>query len=402
MKFAINIYFTISLISATPLYADGMRETVLRDLAIEYGLVPAASTWPDFNFEQAEIGRKLFESELLSLTQNVSCRSCHLNEFGSADGIPLAHGAGGVGKGVQRINSPAGILARNTLPLWGRGGQEFDVFFWDGKVDGSTETPTSQFGNLLPSNDALTIATHLPPLEFREMIGESIDTEWLRMGDIEAAFKVQEIILDRILLSDELSSELSSAFGVRALDLTYLQISEALASFIRLEFRVEDTKFHRFVFNNELLTDDEIAGGLIFYGRGRCASCHNGPYFSDLNFHSVPFSQFGFGINGFGVDYGRYNITQDPADLYKFRTPPLLNVSKTAPYSHSGFSENIEDAIRAHIDPLSDINTSELTTSDRRELYEKLYIWSSEPNYMTELNEHDINKLVSFLKTLDF
>ena len=85
-------------------------------------------------------------------------------------------------------------------------------------------------------------------------------------------------------------------------------------------------------------------------------TCHYGPYFSDLKFHVVPFPQLGFGKNGFGVDYGRFNVTFDPKDLYKFRTPPLFNVEKTAPYGHSGSVATIQEAIAAHFDPLRLVN----------------------------------------------
>ena len=72
--------------------------------------------------------------------------------------------------------------------------------------------------------------------------------------------------------------------------------------------------------------------------------CHSGPYFSDFKFHVVAFPHLGFGVNGFGVDYGRFNATFDPVDRYKFRTPPLYNVVKTGPYGHSGSVATVEDA----------------------------------------------------------
>ena len=35
-------------------------------------------------------------------------------------------------------------------------------------------------------------------------------------------------------------------------------------------------------------------------------------------------------------DLGRYEVTQDPADRWKYRTAPLRNVALTAPYMHDG------------------------------------------------------------------
>ncbi|EPX76423.1 His-Xaa-Ser system-associated MauG-like protein [Salipiger mucosus] len=382
--------------------AETMREAVLREAVLENGLRPAEELWPELDPEKAAAGERLFESELLSLTRNVSCRSCHLDEFGSADGLPLGHGAGGIGKGVERMKSPAGVLSRNTLALWGRGGIGFDVFFWDGRVDASSGEIRSQFGTMAPSDDPLVVTAHLPPVEFREMIGESDDTEWLRQGEVGAAAEVHQEIARRIRASPEIAAPLSEAFDLKVDELTYLQIAEALAAFIRSEFRVRDTKLHRFVFDGQRLTDRELAGGLLFYGRGQCAACHSGPYFSDLTFHAIPFAQFGFGFNGFGIDYGRYNFTQDPRDRYAFRTPPLYNVTKTAPYSHSGIEPHLAGAISAHVDPLAEINTSKLSARERAELYQKIARWSGEPSYAVELSDEEVKDLVAFLATLDF
>lgn len=402
MKSVTKRLIILGTFCAVPAFAETMRETVLREAALDQGLRPVEELWPAFDSEKAAVGELLFESELLSLTQNVSCRNCHLDEFGSADGLPLGHGAGGVGMGVERIKSPAGILSRNALALWGRGGIGYDVFFWDGRVDASSGEILSQFGTMAPSADPLVVAAHLPTVEFREMIGESDATEWLRQGNVSAAAKVHEEIAERVRNAPEIATPMAAAFDLDAADLSYLQIAEGLAAFIRSEFRLRETRLHRFVFDGEPLTEQELAGGLIFYGRGQCSSCHNGPYFSDLAFHAIPFAQFGFGANGFGIDYGRYNITLDPHDRYAFRTPPLYNVTKTAPYSHSGVEPELAEAIRAHVDPLARIDTSSLSSIDRTEVYQRIARWSQEPSYAVELADRDIADLVAFLATLDF
>ncbi|GAW35522.1 cytochrome c551 peroxidase precursor [Roseovarius sp. A-2] len=402
MKSVIRLLFALAIFCAAPAVAETMREAVLRQAALDNGLRPAEELWPEFEPDKAVAGKLLFESELLSLTRNVSCRNCHLDEFGSADGLPLGHGAGGVGTGIERMKSPAGVLSRNALALWGRGGVGFDVFFWDGRVDASSGSVLSQFGAMVPSSDPLVVAAHLPTVEFREMIGESDETEWLRQGNVTAAAQVHQEIAGRIIATPEIADSMAEAFDLDVAELTYLQIAEAIAAFIRSEFRLRDTKLHRFVFGGQELTGQELAGGLLFYGRGQCSSCHSGPYFSDFGFHAIPFAQFGFGFNGFGIDYGRYNFTQDPQDRYAFRTPPLFNVTKTAPFSHSGVEPDLAGAIRAHVDPLAKIDTSKLSPLERAEIYQKIARWSQEPSYAVELNERDILDLVAFLSTLEF
>jgi len=96
---------------------------------------------------------------------------------------------------------------------------------------------------------------------------------------------------------------------------------------------------------------------------------------SDLNFYVMPFQQLGFGKNGFGVDYGRFNATLDEEDTYKFRTPPLINVTKTAPYSHSGAYPTLNKIIEAHVDPLAEFDGKNQTAIQRREFIAKLTKW---------------------------
>jgi len=117
--------------------------------------------------------------------------------------------------------------------------------------------------------------------------------------------------------------------GINSLE--YIDIARSIASFIRTEFRLKPTKLEKFVQGNETFNESELKGTLTFYGKGGCVTCHSGPHFSDFKFYTIAFPQLGFGKNGFGIDYGRYNVTFDPKDLYKFRTPPLYNVEKTAP-----------------------------------------------------------------------
>ena len=126
------------------------------------------------------------------------------------------------------------------------------------------------------------------------------------------------------------------------------------------------------------------------------------PVFSDLKFHVVPFPELGFGKNGFGVDYGRFNVTFDPKDLYKFRTPPLFNVEKTAPYGHSGSVATLEGAIIAHFDPLRLVNLSTMDPLARHDFYKRLPLVSETATTVGFLADDDIEDLVKFLRNISF
>ena len=47
------------------------------------------------------------------------------------------------------------------------------------------------------------------------------------------------------------------------------------------------------------------------------------------------------------ADLGRYNVTGDPRDKFKFKVPSLRNVALTAPYFHDGSAATLDDAVNA-------------------------------------------------------
>ena len=382
-------------------YGLPLRETLLKKHAITNGLVPATETHISVDANMAKAGELLFKSKLLSLSGETSCETCHLDEFGSADGLPNAVGTGGEGKGLARLAHGGDVLPRNTLALWGRGGVGFTTFFWDGKVEKKPDGHIhSQFGDNPPSADALEVAAHLPIVEIREMIPDKLEFSELKQENRTSADSVYRVIEDRVRSDPELIEPLSTAFEIPHQEVRVSHIAGAIAAFIRQKFRLTSTRFHRFVFEDEQLSADEIRGGVIFYGKGGCVTCHNGPYFSDLKFHAIPTPQLGFGKNGFGVDYGRFNVTLDPNDLYKFRTPPLINVAKTKPFGHSGSQEALRSVILSHVDPLSTIDTKRMTRLERVEFYRRQSRWTKSPARALDLADDEIDALVAFLESL--
>lgn len=403
MKSGIKALIALTAIGAVSAQAQSpMREQALREAANEAGVVPLNEIQIETDPDMVAIGAKLFESELLSFNGETSCQTCHLDDFSSTDGLPNAIGTGGEGEGPARFMSGGDIVPRNTLPFWGRGSKGFDTFFWDGKVQKVEADIISQFGEALPSTDPLVVAVHLPFVEIREMVvrDEAVVAQYEKEGT-SPANEIYEILMERLKAEKDLATQLSIASKTDPENLTFLQVAESVAHFIRSSFAVRDSRFNSFLFEGGQLSKDEVQGGLIFYGKGQCSSCHSGPLMSDLEFHVMPFAQVGFGKNGFGVDYGRFNATLDEADTYKFRTPPLINVTQTAPYSHSGAYKTLPGIIRAHVDPLADFDPEDYSINQRREFLAKLSKWTTTNEVPEPLSEKEISDLVSFLHTLE-
>ena len=383
--------------------ADKPFSEILRNAALANGLLPAKQLFVDTDQHLAAVGRAFFKSKNLSLNGRMACRTCHLDAFGSGDGLPNAVGIFGAGEGPARAFSEGKIIPRNTLPLWGRGGRGFDVFFWDGKVDFSGQRPLSQFGADAPSSDPLLTAVHLPPVEIREMIDDDADLSRFKTESPDQAKRLYSRILTRLVETERAAMEdLASSLDKPVAEIAFRDVARSIAAFIRSEFRLRDTAFHRFVFGAGQLAADELQGGLIFYGKGKCVNCHTGPYFSDLRFHAVPLPQLGFGKNGFGIDYGRFNVTFDPRDLYRFRTPPLINVNSTPPYGHSGSLTALRDAIVAHYDPLRNLDTAGMTPLSRHEHYKRMAAVGDDFRLFGVLTDQEVTMVVKFLKTLSF
>ena len=403
MRFATSLAaFCLAALTAHAVHAETISELV-RQAAKNNGLLPIGELQSAVDDRLVGVGRQLFESKNLSLNGDISCRTCHLQQFGSADGIPNAIGVGGDGEGLTRGKSGGAVIPRNTLPLWGRGGPGFDILFWDGKVDFSGDTRVSQFGHRPPSEDPLVTAVHLPVVEIREMLVEDREVYESKREELAAASKLYGSVMERLKRSEKGAlADLAGQVSVVATELEFIHVARAIAHFIRDEFRLQPTRFHQFVFENGTLSEEELRGALVFYGKGKCATCHSGPYFTDFAFHAIPMPQIGFGKNGFGVDYGRYNVTHDPADLYKFRTPPLFNVEETAPYGHSGSVASLDDAIRFHFDPLPLLDTQTMAPLDRHEMYKRLAVAGDNMLRIGFLNEDDVSAVEAFLGTLSF
>jgi len=398
----LSVIFALCLVAPLLAWASPLREQALRDAAIRAGLLPLSEIHIEANQEMADIGETLFASTLLSFNGDTSCQTCHLDAFASADGLPNAVGTGGQGEGRDRLMGGGDIVPRNTLALWGRGSKGFDTFFWDGKVKASDEGVISQFGHAVPSEDPLLVAVHLPFVEIREMVVRDEEVQdGFELEAVSAAQSLYDVLIARVRGDNELGPKLAAAARVDINTLEFEHIASAIAAFIRVKFAVRETRFHEFVFGGSSIDEDEVAGGLIFYGKGRCASCHSGPLLSDLDFHAIPFVQAGFGKNGFGVDYGRFNVTRDADDLYKFRTPPLINVTRTGPWTHSGAISELGQTIRMHIDPLSDYTGTARTARQRREDLARLAVSLQSEDIPEPLSDGEIDDVIAFLQSVE-
>ena len=332
------------------------------------------------------LGQMLFFDPILSGTRDVACATCHLLGRGTSDGVDLAVGVDAAGLAEER--RPRGaprVHPRNSMDLWNRGHPSVRNMFWDGRVS-EIEAPVSRFqtpmGDYLPDGmESVLAAQALFPLAGEEeMLGLPSDRSAPdlpgRHGDRPNEIAQAAAGLDEdepalfVAVHDALMRRLLGRAGTpladwqiayrrligRAFpdtllaDVTMGTLANAIGHFQALAFVTRDTPWDRYLAGDEGAIGNEAkAGALLFYGKARCAVCHSGPLFSDFQFHSLAAPQTGPGIDESGDDRGRYEATRIPRHLYRFRTPPLRNVTLTAPYFHSGAVASLEEAIDRHL-----------------------------------------------------
>ncbi len=247
----------------------------------------------DFDPTQAGIGRRLFHDVRLSGDGSVSCASCHDLDEGGADHRALSigiHGAAGT------LNAPSVFNTSFNFKQ-----------FWDGRaltledqVEGPLTSTTEMGGNW---NTILAVVRADP--------------------DYGAAF--------RSAFSDGVSRP---------------NVKRALASYMR-SLVTPDAPLDRYLRGEHAaLSDEEQRGFQLFQDLG-CTNCHQGVNIGGNMFQTMGRMGDYFADRGnvSSADYGRFNVTGNERDRFKFKVPSLRNVALTAPYLHDGRAATLEQAV---------------------------------------------------------
>lgn len=237
------------------------------------------------------LGRVLYFEPRLSLSQEISCNSCHdLAKFGvDNEATSPGHKGQRGGRNSPTVYNAAGHMAQ----------------FWDGRaatVEDQAKGPI------------------LNPIE-------------MAMPDAPAVIKVLKSIPGYEPL-------FKAAFPDDKDPITYDNLAKAIGAFERQ--LTTPSRWDKYLAGDEgALTDLEKAGFAKFAKLG-CPTCHNG---SNVGGHL--YQKLGL-VNPWPdqADLGRYDITKNDSDKMFFRVPTLRNVDRTGPYFHKGQLATLEEVVR--------------------------------------------------------
>lgn len=379
---------------------------------------------------RAALGQLLFYDPILSGNRNISCGTCHHHSLFSADAQSLGVGEGGRGLGAERSAGTGADaiekrIPRNAPALFNLGARDIRVLFHDGRLepadfyDNGYNSPAEEY--LPPGLDLLAAQALLPLTSEFEMAGNPQENKLAGLAYDQPDLVWAEII-NRLRATPHYAAVFYAAYPeiTSMLDLDITHVASAIGDFVNAEWRSYDSAFDRFLAGDERALDGTQRAGMdLFYGRGGCATCHSGPLFTDQSFHALALPHFGPGrtrrFDPAVRDVGRMGVTDRVQDMYRFRTPSLRNVTRTAPYGHNGAYATLAGIIRHHADPVLGLQTwqrDQITLApapwlagidfvafdNRRERAQLAAMIDIAP---VALDENDIVALVAFLHSLE-
>ena len=257
----------------------------------DIGPLPAYVPMPQTNVnfvQKVNLGKQLYFDGRLSKNNAISCAFCHNPGTGFADARQFSLGAFGTAGGRQ---APT---VYNT---------SFNPFqFWDGRATSLEEQAIGPIHN---------------PIEMAE---------------------THETVVPKIAKIPGYQKQFRAVFGA---GVSLQGIADAIAAFERTIVSA-NSAFDKYAMGESKAMDDAAIRGMqLFKGKARCVLCHNGPNFTDNQFHNLGVPQEGL----LKEDLGRYNVSRRERDKGAFKTPTLRSVTETAPYMHDGVFKTLEDVI---------------------------------------------------------
>ncbi|MDE0968034.1 MAG: cytochrome-c peroxidase [Octadecabacter sp.] len=354
---AVLCVFTLPLVG--PVMGQLLPNAVMDD---DYVVTDAA---------EVRLGQLLFYDAILSGNQNISCATCHHPTLGTADGVSLSIGDGGIGLGVNRVvdpnNPPKERIPRNAPALFNLGASEFTVMFHDGRLEADPAHPSG----LRSPMDAdmvqgfttvLSAQTMFPVLSRDEMAGSYRENDIalaVRQGRIAGTDGAWNLLSRRVAVVPDYAIMFAEVYPHVNVpeDIAFTDISNALAAFMAFEWRSDTSPFDAHLRGQTDLTGAALAGMDLFYGDAGCVACHSGAFQTDHDFHVMGVPQIGPGKSATFEDHhrdeGRFRVTGNADDLYAFRTPSLRNVALTGPYGHAGGHSDLMAFVVDHGNPVA-------------------------------------------------
>ena len=344
------------------------------------------------NLDAAAFGQKLFFDTRFSSNSKVACATCHLPDKQFQDGTPLANGVG--------------TTNRRTMTILGTAYSPW--LFWDGRKDSQWAQALGPMESAVEHGGNRTLYAHL----IAEFYADKYTALFGPLPDLSGLPNSAGPVADPEAAANW---EAMSPQEKEVVTRIYVNIGKSIAAYER-RLNPGASRFDQYVeaiLNNDpeagdILTQDEIAGLKLFIGEANCINCHNGPLFTNNDFHNtgVPTAKYlpddvGRSLGAQQVLADEFNclsvysdaqpdecaelnflVTDEHQQERQYKPPSLRNVAQRGPFMHAGQFATLEEVLNHY-------NTAPQAPAGHSEL---------EP---LNLTEKQIAQIIAFLKTLD-
>jgi len=343
-----------------------------------------------------KLGRQLFFDQRLSGNGLISCATCHQSERHFTDGRVK-----GQAVGTSRRNTPS--IVGSAYSPW---------LYWDGRRDSLWSQALSPLEDPNEHNGSRTLYVRI------------IATDPGYRMAYEALFGSIPDISDRSRFPSVASPvgdarsnaawQAMTANDRRLVNRIFANIGKSIAAYERIlmpgpsrfDAYVQAVLDRDEVAQQALFNNDERMGLRLFIGKANCTQCHNGPLFTNYEFHNTGIISYPGEVPDKGRVAGVRSVRSDPFnclgaysdDIIKvcaelrfarsgpeligaMRTPSLRNLAGTGPYMHKGQMATIAEI-------LDHYNRAPLAMIGHNE---------TKP---LGLNRRELKQLEDFLKTL--
>jgi cytochrome c peroxidase len=309
----------------------------------------------------ADVGRLLWFDTATGLNGDNACAGCHSPTAGFGDTQSIAIGiennsvVGPDRAGPRNMRRAPTVI--NTA--------FFPTLMWNSRFTSLSDDPfDNSAGFLFPDPEGMTLSylphlldaqAFIPPTERTEVAGfafpgdnHAIRAEMLRRLNAIPAYRT---------LFGRIFPEVRHGAPI-----TVDMFATAIAEF-EFALTFANAPIDRYARGDlDALTDQEKQGALLFFGQAGCVACHavsgsSNEMFSDFREHVIGVPQIVprltnniFDGPDANQDFGREDLTGNPADRYAFRTAPLRNVALAPAFMHDGAFLKLERAIAHHLD----------------------------------------------------
>ena len=285
--------------------------------------------------------------------EGYSCASCHHAQAGFQANIPQGLAEGGIGFGFAGEGRVANPYYDSSSPdrtpdiqpirtPTAMNGAYQELMLWNGQFGGIGDNIGTEAGWTGPKESNFL---GLEGLETQAHAGLAVH----RMSDIEVS---------RVYSNAKYQSMFAKAFPGEVEPINRLNAALAIGAFERT-ILANEAPWQKFLQGNKnAMTDQQVRGAMLFFGKAECSACHTGPALNSMTFHALGMNDIDGSVDPSRVDLrpfggaltiddrrGRGAFSNRPEDEFAWKTPQLYNLLSSPFYGHGASFSSVRDVI---------------------------------------------------------